>query len=250
MVLAAGKLLVSANQKLQADLEEAKNEIQRQREQADACLLESRTDALTNLANRRAFDLEISRAVNQRLHNGHAFSLIMIDIDHFKRINDQYGHMVGDQLLKGVARCVSGSLRDCDFVARYGGEEFVVIMPKTHLQDALKAAERVRGAIVENRFHVGDLQIEVSASLGVKEVDASEAEAQIIEKADAAMYAAKKGGAIVVISMTGRRANTMFQSSKRNLPTVRLWPMWNLPPSPMNRLCRLRQVHRKSRPQQ
>lgn len=194
MVLAAGKLLVSANQKLQADLEEAKSEIQRQREQADVCMHESRTDALTNLANRRAFDLEIGRVFNQRRREGNPFSLLIVDIDHFKRINDQYGHMVGDQLLKGFSRCLANTLRDSDFVARYGGEEFVAILPKTPIQEAVKAAERVRSAVADSRFKVGDLEIQITASMGVKEVGPIESESELIERADAALYAAKKGG--------------------------------------------------------
>lgn len=194
MVLAAGKLLITANQKLQADLEEAKSEIERQREQTNACMLESRTDALTNLANRRAFDLEISRAFAQRRRDGTPFSLLIIDVDHFKRINDKYGHMVGDRLLKGFSRCLLNTFRDTDFVARYGGEEFVAILPKTPLHEAIKTAERVRMAVAECRFRVGELEMQITASLGVKEVGDHETQVQLMEKADSAMYAAKRGG--------------------------------------------------------
>lgn len=194
MVLTAGKLLITANQKLQADLEEAKSEIQRQREQTNACMLESRTDALTGLANRRAFDIEIARAFSQRRRDGKTFSLLIVDVDHFKRINDKYGHMVGDRLLKGFSRCLMNTFRDFDFVARYGGEEFVAIMPNTSLQEAIKAAERVRTAIADCRFRVGELEMQITASLGVKEVEERESEIELMEKADSAMYAAKRGG--------------------------------------------------------
>lgn len=193
-VVSAGKLLVTANQKLQADLEEAKSEIRQQREQASIFMQESRTDALTNLANRRAFDLEISRTFTQRRRDGQPFSLVIVDIDHFKRINDQYGHMVGDQLLKGISRCLTGALGETDFVARYGGEEFVAILNRTSLGDAMKAAERVRIAIEQNRFNVGDLDIQITASLGIKEVEPNESEIELMEKTDLALYAAKKDG--------------------------------------------------------
>lgn len=194
MVLAAGKLLISANQKLQADLEEAKSEIQRQREQTNVCMLESRTDALTGLNNRRAFDLEIVKAFAQRRRSGKPLSLLIIDVDHFKRVNDRYGHMVGDRLLKGFSRCLLNTFRESDFVARYGGEEFVAILPNTPLSEAIKTAERVRTAVSDSRFRVGELEMQITASVGVKQVDENETEAELMEKADAAMYAAKRGG--------------------------------------------------------
>lgn len=194
IVLAAGKLLITANQKLQADLEEAKSEIQRQREQTNAVMLESRTDALTGLNNRRAFDLEIVRAFAQRRRDGKPLSLLIIDVDHFKRVNDKYGHMVGDRLLKGFSRCLMNTFRESDFVARYGGEEFVAILSNTPLQEAIRTAERVRTAIADSRFRVGELEMQITASLGIREVDQNETEAQLMEKADTAMYAAKRDG--------------------------------------------------------
>ena len=119
---------------------------------------------------------------------------MIIDIDHFKRINDQYGHLVGDQLLKCFSRCLMDTFRECDFVARFGGEEFIAILPKTPLPEALKAAERIRCAIVESRFKVGDLDIQITASLGVKEVQDQETDAELLERADVALYAAKTSG--------------------------------------------------------
>ena len=97
VILVAGKMLISANQKLQSDLEEAKQEIQRQRDLMSSCVQESRTDALTCIPNRRALDHELVRAFAERRRNRTAFSVLIIDVDHFKRVNDQYGHMVGDQ---------------------------------------------------------------------------------------------------------------------------------------------------------
>ncbi len=194
LVLMAGNMLVEANRKLQAELEEAKKEIQNQREQMNSCMQESRTDALTSLANRRALDLELGRVLAQRRRDGSPFSVLMIDIDYFKRINDQYGHMVGDQLLKCFSRCLTNTFRETDFVARFGGEEFVAILTRTSREDASRAAERVRLAIEASRLKVGELEIQLTASLGIKEALDNETKDEILQKADEALYAAKRGG--------------------------------------------------------
>lgn len=194
MILAAGKLLVDANQRLQADLEEAKLEIQQQREMMAACVSESRTDPLTCMANRRAFDLELMRVFAQRRRNQGTFSLLMIDIDHFKRVNDRYGHMVGDHLLKSFSRCLTTSVRETDFVARFGGEEFIAILPKTNLEEACQAAERIREVIAGTSHRVGDFELQVTVSMGVKEVQDDENDVELLKNTDAALYAAKKNG--------------------------------------------------------
>jgi diguanylate cyclase len=194
MLLYAGKLLVSANQKLQADLKEAKCEIERQREQMSSSLRDSRTDALTNLPNRRAFDHELARAFTDRRRDGSPFSLVIIDIDHFKRVNDQHGHMVGDQMLKHFARCLSEGFRDADLVARFGGEEFAAILPRTSLEESVRVADLVRRAVSGSPCRVGNSELSLTASFGVKQVGADEIDTELIQRADNALYAAKKGG--------------------------------------------------------
>lgn len=193
-VLSAGKQLITENRKLQSDLADAKAEIVRQREMMSSCMQESRTDALTNIPNRRALDLEINRAFVQRRRGGPTFTLLMFDIDHFKRINDQYGHMVGDQLLKCISRCLTNSLGEFIFVARFGGEEFVALLRRTPLEEAMKIAERVRCEIANSRYRVGDLEIQITTSIGIKEVGDSETEAELLQKADRALYSAKNAG--------------------------------------------------------
>ena len=153
-----------------ADLEEAKTEIQRQRDQMNSHIRESRTDQLTGLSNRRALDLEMDRVFAQRGRDGSTFSVVIMDIDHFKRVNDHYGHMVGDQLLKCFSRCLTNTFRETDFVARFGGEEFVAVLPKTTLDAAAKAAERVRSVIETTLHKVGDVEIKMSAVDCVKEI--------------------------------------------------------------------------------
>ena len=194
MIAVAGKMLVSANQQLQQDLIEAKEEIQRQRELMTSCLHDSRTDPLTNIANRRGLDHELTRIFSQRRRSGATFSILIIDIDYFKRVNDRYGHLVGDQLLKNFARCLANTFRESDFVARFGGEEFVAILPMTSLEEACRCAERIRSIISACQYKVGDLEIRMTTSIGVKEVQDNETDAELLQKADKALYAAKNGG--------------------------------------------------------
>lgn len=192
-VSTAGKTLLSLSQQLQNELSVARKEIQRQRDLMSECLAESRTDSLTNIANRRAFDYEMTRAIAQHRRDGSTFSLVMLDIDYFKRINDQYGHIVGDQVLKDFAQILLSAFRASDYVARFGGEEFVAIL-NCPLEESCLAAERVRSVINASWIHVGHLHLQVTASFGVKEIQDQETEAELLERADAALYAAKRNG--------------------------------------------------------
>lgn len=194
LVATAGKLLLAANEKLKSDLEDAKKEIELQRDQMAACMQEARTDPLTNLPNRRALEYEMVRVVAQHRRTSLAFCMIIFDIDHFKRVNDQYGHMVGDQLLKCVSRRLESLFRHTEFIARYGGEEFVAILPKTTLEEACKAADRVRLESARSPYKVGELDLAVTFSIGVKEATRGETEKDVFQKADKALFAAKNGG--------------------------------------------------------
>ncbi|MGH7140620.1 MAG: diguanylate cyclase, partial [Pirellulales bacterium] len=143
-IMAAAAAMLVANRRLQSDLANAHAEIQQQREKVDALAAESRTDPLTGLANRRSFDEEIGRRFDQWRRHKVPVSLLLVDIDRFKHINDRFGHPVGDAALKWVARIHGGGLRQMDVAARYGGEEFGIILPGTKLSDAGNVAERLR----------------------------------------------------------------------------------------------------------
>ncbi len=192
--LAATKKLISANRKLHDELEEARSEINRQREEAMSFMKESHTDVLTAIPNRRGLERELNRVFSARRRDGSTLSLLIFDIDHFKRFNDRYGHMVGDQVLKSFARCIENTLRESDFVARFGGEEFVAILPGTTRGDAFRAAERARIAVANSRFKVGELELQITTSIGVDEVRAGDTDEELIQRTDKALYAAKNGG--------------------------------------------------------
>ena len=153
--------------------------------------LSALTDSLTGVANRLYFDRTLDAAIGYVRLYGDALSLIMVDLDHFKQVNDAYGHAVGDQVLQDFARLVSALLRPTDLLARWGGEEFVIAVPRTDLESALCLAERLRSEVAAHQFLViGTLTV----SLGVAEYRAEETALALLERADRALYRAKHGG--------------------------------------------------------
>jgi diguanylate cyclase (GGDEF)-like protein len=151
------------------------------------------TDGLTGLFNHRHFHEQLELEVNRAQRYDLNLSLIMIDLDHFKKFNDSYGHLEGDTLLRKIAQILKSSLRETDFVARYGGEEFAVILPETNKAGASFAAERVRKTINEQTF--GEVGAKMTISLGVASYpDDACLRTDLIKKADEALYRAKKEG--------------------------------------------------------
>ena len=186
--------LIQANQKIQERLTSTENKLREQAAQIQTNAFEARTDAVTLLANRRAFDDELARRLAELRRQGRGFSLIMADVDRFKKVNDAYGHQVGDEVLRDVAKLLRRKMREMDLVARYGGEEFAVILPGTNAAEACKAAVRAREAIEIARFHHCGEALGVTVSFGVAAASATENEIAIILRADKALYAAKAGG--------------------------------------------------------
>ncbi|NUQ19376.1 MAG: GGDEF domain-containing protein, partial [Gemmatimonadaceae bacterium] len=155
----------------------------------------ARTDPLTGLSNRRHFDEQLQRIVSDSLAHGTPASLVVADVDHFKRVNDTYGHEAGDAVLKAVARVFLDCLRAEDVCARYGGEEIAILLPETSVDRAQEVAERVRRAIAAKPVKHGDRSITVTASFGVAGYPESTAlRDALFPAADRALYEAKAGG--------------------------------------------------------
>ncbi len=152
-------------------------------------------DELTGLNNRRAFFEQSHHAFKQSKRYGHPISAIMIDIDHFKMINDSYGHAFGDMVLQALAERLQVAVREIDIVARMGGEEFAVVLPETSLEEAARLAERLRAAIANGPVKNEEHEVRITASLGVatRSNDDNNIE-PILTRADDALYAAKKEG--------------------------------------------------------
>lgn len=152
-------------------------------------------DSLTGLYNRRVILDRLNERIKYVRRYGEELSLIMLDIDHFKKVNDQYGHLIGDGVLEGIAVLVQRNIRDTDVVGRYGGEEFIIILLKTGLSSALGVAERIRKAIqgAEMKDSEGNV-FSVTVSEGVSSYKPAEDERSLISRADDALYRAKENG--------------------------------------------------------
>jgi len=152
-------------------------------------------DGLTEVSSRRYFMERFSEELQRSSKFKYKFSLLMIDIDHFKKYNDHYGHFVGDAILKEVSRTIRENVRQIDLVGRYGGEEFVVILPDTDRDGAVLAAERIRQAIQAKKTKVYDEYLEVTISIGLSVFPEDSKEVEpLIEDADIALYKAKELG--------------------------------------------------------
>jgi len=154
------------------------------------------TDDLTGLKNRRGFFEVARRELERATRTGRPLSALMLDIDGFKRVNDTYGHAVGDEVLRHLAERCRRAVRDIDLVGRYGGEEFAVLLPETDLKTALEVAERVRSSIGDTPFdtEVGPLPIRVSIGLALLDDDSEQTVESLLDRADTAMYLVKQAG--------------------------------------------------------
>lgn len=152
-------------------------------------------DPLTRLYNRRYISTIVENALNQYRRYAEPFSLVMIDADHFKRINDQHGHCAGDVALKAIAEACNRSVRDSDVVGRFGGEEIIILLPHTTATEAATVAERIRRAVLHDNCDWQGQKLDLSVSLGVAEVGPlNDTFDKLVETADQALYAAKSSG--------------------------------------------------------
>lgn len=154
----------------------------------------SSIDTLTRIPNRMAYEKRIEEELHRLRRFKQATSLAVWDVDHFKRINDTYGHRAGDRVLRVVADCFASRIRSTDFIARYGGEEFVMILPGIHLDDAARFAERLRAAIAEIGFHFRGTPVSITISSGVTALGPEDSAGVAFDRADKAMYRAKQAG--------------------------------------------------------
>ncbi len=185
-----------ANQTLEARVQERTEKLEQVNEQLKAVSI---TDGLTQVANRRRFDEKLETEWNRALRQGHPLSLVLLDIDHFKRVNDDLGHLAGDDCLVSVARvCANEIQRSGDLLARYGGEEFSVLLPATPEAGAVSVAERLRVTVSETPVDVGDHTgpVNLSVSVGVATITPGPGNrpSDLIGRADEALYAAKNAG--------------------------------------------------------
>jgi diguanylate cyclase (GGDEF)-like protein len=151
-------------------------------------------DRLTGLYNRIRLDEKLSQEIKRARRYGSLISVVLLDIDHFKDVNDRYGHLVGDQVLKRLGSVIAGSLRETDMGGRWGGEEFLLILPETRVEQAVQLAERVRQGFAAEVFEFDGEQLSLTASCGVAQYCKDDDTEALFSRADRALYRAKHDG--------------------------------------------------------
>ncbi len=168
---------------------------QRYAEASELLRIKASMDSLTGLRNRAEILRVLDRELNRMHRHGYTLSVLMIDVDHFKKINDLHGHPAGDEVLRGIGAVLQKTMRSYDEIGRYGGEEFIAVLPETTLTQALAAAERIRACVEEADVRYNKIQFQLSISIGVVSSFGEEDTPQgLIERADMALYAAKQSG--------------------------------------------------------
>jgi diguanylate cyclase len=202
-LLSETRSAVDQTRAVEGQLSQAAAEIQQLRKELETAQTEANVDALTGLANRKNFDSMLARGTEEAKKDNHPLSLLVLDVDHFKKFNDTYGHQVGDQVLKLLGAVLKNNVKGQDTAARYGGEEFAVILPNTSLDNALKVAETIRvqvaGKSVVQR-NSGEKLGQITISIGVAQYVRGEPMEQVIHRADQALYCAKGTGRNRVVS--------------------------------------------------
>ena len=186
-----------SHRQFEAQISQISGELESLRNELMQVKQASLTDSLTGISNRGAFDIHLEQALDFAQQGRSSLCLLLADIDYFKKINDSYGHLVGDKVLRYVAATLKRCLKGSDFVARFGGEEFAVLLPDTDIHGAYAVAEKIRQAICSGRLkdmNSGKAYSTVTISIGVAESAGDDRPRDLIDRADRMLYQAKSGG--------------------------------------------------------
>lgn len=181
----------------QAQLEDVRAEAIKLNEELDKALQSSSIDPLTGLYNRKAVDETLQSLTEAFAQEGEPFSVVMVDVDHFRDFNTKFGHQIGDAVLRVVSTTLRESVKGLDFVARYGGEEFILLLPKTTLDNATIVANKMRELVESNRKKIsstGEMLDPITISCGVAQIADADTPDSVVHRADLALYLAKHGG--------------------------------------------------------
>lgn len=196
-LLSSTRSMQSSVSALKAHLEQSRREAEELREEVSRARQDALTDALTGLTNRKGFDQIITQALAQHDPASKGLSLLICDVDHFKKINDTYGHVFGDKVLQSVGFILRQNVKGKDVAARFGGEEFTILLPDTHLDGARAVAEALRATLEAARIkrsNSNETVARVTMSFGVATHRPSESVSDLIARADAALYQSKERG--------------------------------------------------------
>jgi diguanylate cyclase len=193
-VVAAVSQLIEVNQRMKRQLDSAEQRLEAQAAQIESTAAAARTDPLTQLANRRAMDEELARCVADFSRRGTPATVMLLDVDHFKRFNDTHGHQAGDAALVTVARTLRSAIGDLGLVARWGGEEFAVVLAGRTVAESSVLCEQARQAVSSTPVRWSRSELHLTASAGVAEILPREAEEDCLGRADLGLYASKNAG--------------------------------------------------------
>jgi len=196
-ILSETKQMLDVNSRLESKLRSSSQEILSIKQDLETLRKESASDPLTGIANRKLLDLVLRDAILKCDDNAGPLSVLMVDIDHFKAFNETYGHALGDQVLKLVARCMSDTIKGKDTAARYGGEEFAIVLPDTPLHFAVQVAENIRKQVSSKKVmnkRTGESLGQICLSIGVADYHKGDSAATMLERSDRAMLLAKAEG--------------------------------------------------------
>lgn len=198
--------MMETNERLNDELQKSTKVISDLQRDLEIVRREAMTDGLTGLANRKAFDRELNRMIQEAKEKHETFTLLMVDIDHFKSFNDNFGHQVGDQVLRLVGRALVEGIKGRDFASRYGGEEFAIILPQSNMTAGVAVGNSLRRAVASKDLvnrNTSEKLGQITMSVGVAEYVSGENSEEIIERADGALYTAKHNGRNQVAAAPG-----------------------------------------------
>jgi diguanylate cyclase len=203
-VRAIVRLLIDANQKMRRETSDLSKSLEKSRSQVATLrskLVEAKAigmrDSLTSLGNRRSFDSNLAKEITEARAQGTEMCLVMGDLDHFKKINDSFGHPFGDRVLKHFAELLSKHIKDGDFAARFGGEEFAVILPQTTLERATRLTDQIRSRLEAQQWmnaQSGQQFSQITASFGIVRLGENDDPETLVKRADTMLYEAKRSG--------------------------------------------------------
>lgn len=208
-IISVAKSMREENDQLEARLAASADEVTSLRRDVETIQREAMQDALTGIANRATFDRSLSKHMSEAAKSGDPLTLVLCDIDHFKKFNDTWGHLTGDQVLRLVAEVMNANVKGMDMLARYGGEEFAVVLPGTSLENAHKVADKIRIAVESRRLRKRRTNEDLGAvtmSMGVALLHGDDTMESFIERADNCLYAAKGAGRNCVLDEAELRA--------------------------------------------
>ena len=192
--------MTASYKKIEKELAEYKKEVNTLNVNINKYREETITDHLTGLHNRKYLDIKLDEEINRFSRHKQPFCILLLDLDDFKIINDSYGHVIGDQVLKHLAGIIKKHIRKTDFSFRYGGEEFLVLLLNTNIENAMKVAEQIRSKVASTNFTLKEKEFATTITIGVAQYIAGESLESLIERADKNLYKGKNNGKNKVIS--------------------------------------------------